>query len=149
MDAVTIVGLVSNIISFIDFGSKFVKEVRGIYDSASGATEDHLSHGLIAAEMRQFANDLMPSGQAVNKKDKAICDLAKECKSVAEDILKLLDKIKLKGPRSSFRVVHSAIKGLWYDKDISKLQDKLEKCRSRLGFHLNYVARCASFSHKL
>ncbi|KAF7117748.1 hypothetical protein CNMCM5793_006928 [Aspergillus hiratsukae] len=139
MDAVTIVGLISNIISFIDFGSKFVKEVREIYASASGATGDALSHGLIAAEMRQFANDLVPSGQAVNRKDKAICDLAKECKSVAEDILKLLDKIKPKGPRSGFRIVHSAIKGLWYEKDISNLQDKLEKCRSQLGLQLHYV----------
>lgn len=147
MDAVTIIGLVSNIIPFIDLGSKFVKEVREIYNSASGATEDALSHGLIAWEMRKFANDLVPSGQAVNKKDKAIFGLAEECKCVAEDILILLDKIKLKESSSSFRIVRSAIKGLWYEKDTSNLQDKLEKCRSQLALPLNYVTRCASISH--
>ncbi|RHZ67684.1 hypothetical protein CDV55_107910 [Aspergillus turcosus] len=139
MDAVTIIGLVSNIISFIDLGSKFVKEVREIYNSASGATGDALSHGLIAGEMRRFANDLVPSGQAVNKTDKAICDLAEECKSVAEAILKLLDEIKPKRSGSSFRSVRSAIKGLWYEKDISNLQARLEKCRSQLGLQLSYA----------
>ncbi|RHZ59992.1 uncharacterized protein CDV56_104609 [Aspergillus thermomutatus] len=139
MDAVAIIGLVSNIISFIDFGSKFVKEAREIYNSASGVTGDALSHGLIAGEMRKFADDLVPSGQPVNKKDKAICDLAKECKSVAEDILKLLDKIKPKGSNSSFQSVRSAIKGLRYEKDISNMQDKLEKCRSQLGLQLHYA----------
>lgn len=147
MDAVTIIGLVSNIISFIDLGSKFVKEVREIYNSASGATGDALSHGLIAGEMRRFANDLVPSGQAVNKKDKAICDLAEECKSVAEAILKLLDEIKPKRSSSSFQSVRSAIKGLWYEKDISNLQDRLEKCRSQLGLQLSYATRCAVISH--
>jgi translation elongation factor EF-Ts len=70
MDALTIIGLVSNVISFIDFGSTFVKEEREMHNSASGATGDALSHGLIAGEMRKFVNELVPSGQdqAVNKK---------------------------------------------------------------------------------
>jgi hypothetical protein len=97
VDALTVVGLVSNIVSFIESGSKFVKALREIRNSTSGATGDALSHGLIAGEMRKFANELVQSGQAVNKKDKAICDLAKECKSVGKDILKLVERSSQKG----------------------------------------------------
>ncbi|GES56842.1 hypothetical protein ATEIFO6365_0001004800 [Aspergillus terreus] len=139
MDPLSIIGLVSNIISFIDFGRKLLTDVREIQNSADGVTQDALTHGFIAQQMRDFTDKLIPPGQIVDDKYKGIISLAKECRAAAADIQKLLDRIKPKDPGSRLRSWGSGIKGLRYGKELSSLQVKMERYRDQLAVQLNWV----------
>ncbi|GAB1213320.1 hypothetical protein ATERTT37_002469 [Aspergillus terreus] len=131
MDPLSIIGLVSNIISFIDFGRKLLTDVREIQNSAAGVTQDALTHGFIAQQMRDFTDKLIPPGQIVDDEYKGIISLAKECRAAAADMQKLLDRIKPKDPGSRLRSWGSGIKGLRYGKELSSLQVKMERFEVR------------------
>jgi hypothetical protein len=143
MDPLSIIGLVSNIISFIDFGRKLLIDVREIQNSAAGVTQDALTHGFIAQQMREFTDKLIPPGQIVDDEYKGIISLAKECRAAAADIQKLLDRIKPKDPGSRLRSWGSGIKGLRYGKEVSSLQVKMERYRDQLVMQLNWVTTYA------
>lgn len=143
MDPLSIIGLVSNIISFIDFGRKLLTDVREIQNSAAGVTQDALTHGFIAQQMRDFTDKLIPLNQSVDDEYKGIISLAKECRAAAADIQKLLDKIKPKDPGSRLRSWGSGIKGLRYGKELSSLQVKMERYRDQLVVQMNWVTTYA------
>ncbi|EAU37793.1 predicted protein [Aspergillus terreus NIH2624] len=139
MDPLSIIELVSNIISFIDFGRKLLTDVREIQNSAAGVTQDALTHEFIAQQMREFTDKLIPPNQSVDDQYKGTISLAKECRAAAADIQKLLNKIKPKDPGSRLQSWGSGIKGLRYGKELSSLQAKMERYRDQLVVQLNWV----------
>ncbi|KAL5363587.1 hypothetical protein BJX96DRAFT_167603 [Aspergillus floccosus] len=112
MDPFTIIGLVSNIISFIDFGRKLLTDVREIQNSAAGVTQDVLNYRLITQQMRDFADKLIPAGKDVDDEYKGIISLAKHW-------------LRLQS-------LGSGIKSLRYGKEISSLLVKIDRYRDQL-----------------
>ncbi|KAI9930729.1 hypothetical protein ASPWEDRAFT_171353 [Aspergillus wentii DTO 134E9] len=139
MDPLTVIGLFSNIIGFVDLGVKLFNTTKEIYDSASGTPDSAASYEFIAEKMQEFTNRLIPPGETVSDKDRAICDLAKKCRSLAQDIRTLFAKTKPRDPKSRGQSFISAIKMAKYKKRREELQSRLATCQQQLEMHLNYA----------
>ena len=58
IETLAAVGLASNIISFIDFGTKLFSRSRKIYNSADGAIDEHASLSIISSDLQKLSASL-------------------------------------------------------------------------------------------
>jgi len=58
MDPFTAIGLATNILAFIDFGTELVSAAKDIYESGSGTTREDQAWQNAAMEMKQLASKL-------------------------------------------------------------------------------------------
>jgi hypothetical protein len=142
MDPFTAIGFASSILSFIDFSSKVVTGAIEIYGSDSRNTNEGRSSEAIVVEMRRFVAKLQPPKDSkLTESEKALCKLAVECDSLAEQILSLLEKVKAKNRKSKGSSLVAAIKAKMYDGDRRRLEEHLNYCRAQLGLQLNDLTR--------
>ena len=92
--------LASNVVQFVDFGSRLVRDAREIYSSVSGATAKQEEVGLLAEQFHQQCAQLValrplsnPGG--VDTENEALRTLAKRCQVVAKETFDLLEDLKL------------------------------------------------------
>lgn len=141
MDPLAAIGLVANIFSFVDIGTKVINNARVIYNAASNSTEETQTQELLASKMEGFSQKLLPPITAdLSRDEQDLHDLAAECKRLAGDITSFLNKLKPK--RKSWRhSMMSAAKNMWYETEMDGLQHRLDNCRNQLDFQWNYVMK--------
>lgn len=142
MDPVTVIGLVGNIFTFVDFSLEILNGAKDVYASSAGCLEENRQRGVIARETESLASKLLVSNNArLTGADKCLFDLATECQKISRDLISLLDKLKAKDPKSKFHSVKSSVRNKWYQKDKQDLEQRLQICRSQLELQLAYLAR--------
>lgn len=144
MDPVTAIGLVSGILSFIDFGTRIVRGANHIYESKDGTPEDNKTMESAAIQMQQFSaelSDFQTSGPNIIGNDGKLCELAVKCKGIADEVHELLEKIKAKDPKSRTQTLWSALKDERYRGKKEELGKRLDACRSQFHLQLDYFTR--------
>ncbi|KAF4780304.1 hypothetical protein HER10_EVM0010942 [Colletotrichum scovillei] len=145
MDPLTAIGLVANILAFVDFGLKGLREAKSIYKSSSGLTGEAASLQKFAEQTRHFADNLQtPDPMGLDDDEKVLCALAKDCCKICQDILTLIDGIRSKKAFSGIHAIKSVLKGVKYQSDLKSLQAKLNSCQSQIGPQLTYITRLNS-----
>jgi hypothetical protein len=142
MDPVTVIGLVSNILSFIDFGVEIVRGAREIYDSPSGVLEENKSQETVITEIKRFSSKLIPPDDTnLHGDEKALCVLAKECESLSHQLIQLLEKAKPKNPKSKTQSLIGAWKSKTNKPKRMELEQRLDHCRGQLELQLGSLTR--------
>ncbi|KAI4702617.1 hypothetical protein J4E89_010338 [Alternaria sp. Ai002NY15] len=142
MEALTAIGLIANIVQFVDLGAKLIGSAKEMRDSASGMTVENKSLEEVTVEMRDLTSRLdPPTTKAKSDDEKALRRLAQECRELSDHILRLLKKIAPSKPNSTLRSIRSAIRTIKYKDEMRELEDKLAKCRSQLHLHLSRLTK--------
>ncbi|KAI4911316.1 hypothetical protein J4E85_011225 [Alternaria conjuncta] len=137
MEALTAIGLIANIVQFLDLGAKLIGSAKEMRDSASGMTVENKSLEEVTIEMRDLTSRLdPPTTKARSDDEKALRRLAQECHELSDQILRLLKKIAPSKPNSTLRSIRSAIRTIKYKDEMRELEDKLAKCRDQLHLQL-------------
>ncbi|RAH54201.1 hypothetical protein BO85DRAFT_428055 [Aspergillus piperis CBS 112811] len=131
MDPLTAVGLASNIISFVDFTTQVISRCEELYRSASGATTENLELEELATNIRRLAEETR-----CTKKDKILESLSSQCISVSDELIALLNSVKVKSDRRGWASIHQALKSVWKQSDIDDLQQRLNRIQAQLYDHL-------------
>ncbi|KAE8353513.1 hypothetical protein BDV28DRAFT_148013 [Aspergillus coremiiformis] len=138
MDPLATIGLVANIIDFIQIGVTVFSNAREIYQSASGYTTADQHYDEIMKQMENFSG-ILQCGDPSSPDDKNLHALAEECGNLAGDIRRVLSKSKPKD-RSLVRVISASWNGWKNEKKRMGLQNRFENCRSQLALQFNYIA---------
>ncbi|KAK3368501.1 hypothetical protein B0H63DRAFT_76801 [Podospora didyma] len=123
MDLVTAVGLVSGILSFVDFSTSLIKGAVKIHESLDGQLDDNRSHEAVLSEMKRFSSQLIPpddSHLAGIDKDLAFSQMSARALSVK--LLDLLGRIKPKDPGSKAQSLWSVLQNKFYEKEKADLE---------------------------
>ena len=140
MEPLTTIGLISNIVSFVDWGTRVVRGTLEIYNSASGASASHQAQETLVRETRDFIIKLdIPKGPW--EEDRRLRLLADECQSLAQAILDKLQIIKPAASRSKVSAFWSALKSDGARNGLDLLEDRLDRCRNQLAWQLNLITR--------
>ncbi|KAJ8126063.1 hypothetical protein O1611_g7575 [Lasiodiplodia mahajangana] len=133
-DPSALIGLVSGIITFIDFGLKIVSEIKNVRDSVHGTTAEAHELGMIIDDVRhlneQVKGQQLPGTDLLPDRLRMLA-MVEECEKLASQLVEVTNTLKRRdGTRSktleSARVaVRSFLK-----------QDEIQALRSRLD-HLN------------
>jgi len=103
-DPITIIGLVSSIITLVDFGLKAVSGTKNVRDSLHGTTAEVRELDLIVEEVR-LSNDLVKkqqsSGQKLSNGELHILAMVAECDQLVGELRKTINTLKIRATARS------------------------------------------------
>ena len=108
LDPLTAISLASAVIQFTDFGIKLVTGSIELYHSADGASVERSNLELKSNLVIKLADKIIFPEHNRNdgpesESDRQLRDLARSSKSIASDLLKVLDELKVNAPASHGR----------------------------------------------
>ncbi|KAF2849617.1 hypothetical protein T440DRAFT_499542 [Plenodomus tracheiphilus IPT5] len=135
-EALAMLGLASNIISFIDFGLKVSSGAKTIRDSLHGTTNETRELELILEDVKSYGkkiSDQKDSGVKLSSSELLILAMVKECKRLAADLEHAIKALRIREGRSNIlEVGRVAFQTVWKQKDIDALRTRLENLDRRL-----------------
>jgi len=140
MDILTAIGLVGNIVQFVDFGSKLISKSVELYRSGEGALGENIDTETATYHLLLLNDKLKDT--ATSTGDKTLLDLCEACHTVARDLLEALDKVKVKGKQQKWKSIRKALRSVWSKEDIEELERRLEKLRTELNLHVVVDLKC-------
>jgi len=143
LDPLSAVSLAAAILQFVDFGSKFIVSGYEIYRSADGATEENLDIEHLTLMIHEFQERFSPSPNPLTRSGQELQKLAQECSNVAEDLLALLDKLKVKdkGTFRTWDAIRQSCRLAWKKGEIAKKEKLLNNISTQVNSRLLYMIR--------
>lgn len=143
MDPASAIGVASGVLTFIDFTSKFISTINGIYNSSSGQTMAHETLEDVTRKMRELSERLVfdkPSLE-LSSDEIVINSLASHCSQFAHEIIVRLERTKVKKGHSLIQSVKAASKIIWTKEEVNSLQENLDRCVGHLLLQWTVVQR--------
>ena len=133
MEALAAIGLASNIASFLDFTCKLLAGAKTIYNSTSGLSEDSDALDGIVTEMRRLGAELLDEHGPVSRNSSpGLARLAAECEKTGKELSDALQDLKVKSRNRKWGSFQAALREVWKDTRITKLQNRLDSLRAQM-----------------
>jgi hypothetical protein len=129
LDPFTILGLASNILQFLDFTGKLVAGTWAISKSASGVSEDTKYLRNKTTAVSRLIDDFF----ALNRCSAELQSVLEGCKMVADDLLRMLEKLEIKGSKTKWKSFQIAWKETWSRHKVSLLFEKLADLQTQIN----------------
>ncbi|CAH0044479.1 unnamed protein product [Clonostachys solani] len=138
----SVVGLASNILQFVDFTSQLIGDGNKIYHSEEGSSTETIQIQQITRDLRKVADNLLTRHKYPTDTDSQVTELARLCHAVAEQLLEVLQTLKIKNDtRRRWRSFYQALNTVWKKEKIEALQATLNNFRAQLTLRIiNMVA---------
>lgn len=134
-EAFAALGIAANIAQFLDYARILVSGGKEIYNSLSGARDEHQALKLIIDDIRGLHLDNAPQGVGTNSRDEiAFRKLAAECEPLADKLLDILKDLEVPSDARfrGLQTVRQTVRGAAKKKDIQDLQRRLADIDVRL-----------------
>lgn len=151
-EALSLIGLVSNVLQFVDVGTNLVRKYREIYSSVQGATAVNDEIEVEVRQVKALVEDVKASVQPYASKtmssntERQLENFLLAWNTVAERLLRLLEDHKVKNTPESRSI--QVLKQVWRmemgrstRKDIAMLQAGLEKLQAMILLCLTAIIR--------
>lgn len=142
METLAAVGLAGNIVQFVDFSGKLISKSKQLYHH--GTLDENVDIETATKHLvvlnKKFKEDAISVG------DRTLQNLALSCQNAANDLLKALDKVKVKDKQQKWESVRKALRSVWSKDEIDLLEQRLAKLKDDLNLHavvqLRYESLC-------
>ncbi|KAF2686682.1 hypothetical protein K458DRAFT_386644 [Lentithecium fluviatile CBS 122367] len=143
MESIAALGLAANIVQFVHFGATLLSEASERHHSASGATIGNAELELIANNLQQLTADLTVSrpGSDSQVLESGLQDICKRCRSVADELIAVLDDLRVKGEHKRWESFKQAAKSIRKEKKIEDLKKRLDDLQHGIMVCLMAVMR--------
>jgi hypothetical protein len=149
METLTIIGLIGNIIQFVDFSEKLVSKSIELYHSYDGALAENIDIET-ATKNLLILNDKLKNDVTIVA-DEQLQRLRLSCQNAGNELLVTLNKVKVKDRQQTWESVRKALRSIWSKEKIKGLEQRLTKFKEELNFHivtsLRYVKSSRSVRH--
>jgi hypothetical protein len=134
METLAIIGLVGNIVQFVDFSGKLISKSTELYRSSEGALAEHIDIETATNHLVLLNGKL--KDVATTTGDGALESLCISCGTTADNLLAALDKVKVKDKQHKWKSIRKALRGVWSKEEIEDLERRLATFRKELTFHV-------------
>jgi hypothetical protein len=134
MEALAIIGLVGNIVQFVDFSGELIAKSTELYRSTEGALAENIDIETATNHLVLLNSKLKNAATATG--DSALESLCKSCNTAAEKLLAALDKVKVNGEQQKWKSMRKALRSVWSKEEIGELERRLSKFREELNSHI-------------
>ncbi|KAF9890136.1 hypothetical protein FE257_006297 [Aspergillus nanangensis] len=138
MEALAAIGLVGNILQFVDFSSKLVKDSRQLYQSQDGYLVEYADIEKVTADLKVLnakVQDQNKPGGATG--DDGLRDICRSCDQIADELLSSLNKIKVKDKRNKWQSIQVALRACLSKNEIKTLEDRLARFKQELNLRIS------------
>lgn len=143
MDPLSAIGLVSGVITFIDFGYNVISAASEVHASATGTTESNKHIEFLNTRMETVAGDLLvaKSSRGLSADTQRLTELADQCLELSNDLKKLLNKLRANNPKSKRQIISTIVKNVRKKDQKKGLEVRLDQCRQQLHLQLSHTTR--------
>jgi hypothetical protein len=139
METLAAIGLVGNIVQFIDFGSKLVAKSVQLYQSSDGALAENVDTETATNHLVLLNNKLRDANRT---SDVELENLCKSCSTVADELIRALGELKVQGGQKRWKSMRKAIRTVWSKDKIQGIEKRLANFREVLSLHIIVDLRC-------
>ncbi|KAH7084003.1 hypothetical protein FB567DRAFT_530403 [Paraphoma chrysanthemicola] len=142
LDPLSTLGLVANVVQFIDFTIKIIAKANDIHQSASGSLVEHDDLSKVTEDITTLSTKLQDSlivtgtSGCLTNDDQALYDLSKGCFEVSQELIHALHTLQRNGKSSRFRSVRQALKTVWSKDEIKLLERRVGLYKDELNFRI-------------
>lgn len=143
MDPLSAIGLVSSVITFIDFGYELISAAREVHASSTGTTVANNHIDFLNTRMEAVAKDLevAKSTRGMSADTQRLAELAEKCLTLSNDLKKLLDKLRANNPKSKRQAFSAIVQNVRKKDEKKELETRLDQCRQQLHLQLSHTTR--------
>jgi hypothetical protein len=149
-DPITIIGLASSIITFVEFGLKVVSGAKGIRDSQHGTTAEIHQLDLIVADVRALNTEVKQqqlSHKKLSEDELRILAMVTECERLQDELQKTIESLTVR-PDARSQTLESArvfAKSFFKSSDLQALRTRLDSLDARIRMSVgNAMQRCVA-----
>ncbi|XTI95124.1 hypothetical protein V2W45_1503335 [Cenococcum geophilum] len=124
METLAIIGLVGNIVQFIDFSGKLISKSTKLHRSSEGALAENIDTETATNHLVLLNSKLRTTATATG--DSALESLCKSCGTAADELLAALEKVK--------KSMRKALRSVWNKEE--ELERQLARFREELKVHV-------------
>ena len=146
MDPFSALSLASNICQLLEFGGRLVSGSLELYRSADRALSVNDELQAITDDLTGICRALTQPESRIDKQhairsELELIPLAQSCKALGEELLSLLNSLKVKTRHQKIASVRQALKSEWKKKTIQNYEKRLKGYRSQIAVHLMEILR--------
>jgi hypothetical protein len=160
IDPLLVLGVASNVISFIDLTGSIISGAVNIYGSVEGASKDNVYVEDVTVDLSSMSEKLLQDSKALNLNtgaaaahllgapppsihQEALGKLALRCKQLADELVQTLQMLKIKGNYKVLKSGLAAIKISLKSEEIARCRRTLQDIRSQMTARMVALIRCA------
>jgi len=143
MEVLAAVGLVGNIVQFIDFSGKLLAKSAELYRSGECALAENIDFETATNDLVLLSKKLKDGATVTG--DKAFESLCLSCNTVADELLAALNKLKVKGKHQKWESMRKAIGSIRSKEDIEQLERRLSILREEINLRIVVNLRYTRF----
>lgn len=133
-----VAGLVSSIITFVDFSWTIVRGTYDIHKSATGATAENVHIGNVIEDLRDVTGKMKIEISPQGKHEKALIDLCQQCRALSGALVDILRKLTAK-KRSGLQSLNIMLRSLMKEQEIREIEKRLGEYRGQMILRLNLI----------
>ena len=143
MESLAAISLAGNVLQFLNFTGAAISKTRQIHASTSGTLKEHDDLEGISTDLKDLTSRLQTSTEPVGS---VLGQLCSSCSEVADELLKSLKYLGVKGKLRRSESFRKALKALWGKEKLRSLEERLAGFRQELILHvavdLRYRSSC-------
>lgn len=134
MESLAVIGLIGNVVQFVDFSGKLISRSTELYHSLDGALAENVDIETTTKHLTVLSKKL--KDDAITVGDGALQKLSLACQKAAIDLLAALDKVKVKNRQQRWESIRKALRSVWSKEEIKELEQRLAKFKEELSLHI-------------
>lgn len=134
-----VAGLVSSIVTFIEFSWTIVRGTYDIHSSASGATEENVHVRNVIQDLQDVTEEISMSMPGRNKHERALLILGQQCHALSSDLAHILKKLVTKR-RSGLQSLNIMLRSLIKEKEVRDIERRLGEYRNQMLLRLQIMS---------
>ncbi|KAF2662244.1 hypothetical protein K491DRAFT_710188 [Lophiostoma macrostomum CBS 122681] len=144
MEALAAVSLAGNVVQFVEFSCKLFEQATTIYHTGTARGAQDIE--TLTQQLQALCADLAHGNNSVQQPrptrlpdQGSLQKLAKDCETVANELLFELHELRAKDPNSKWSSFRAALAVSWKEKRVDAMQKRLDSYRSQLVVHLQVL----------
>ncbi|KAL8834112.1 MAG: hypothetical protein Q9170_003915 [Blastenia crenularia] len=138
MDPLSALGIASNVIQLVEFSGKLIAGTTELYTSIDGAKRVNRELEEITADLTQICTEYANpqnnmSGRNASDSEIALVALFRSCKDLGQELLAVLQSVKVKDPRHKWSTFRQALRSAWKEGKIREYEKRLEHSQIATG----------------
>lgn len=141
MDPFTALGLAANICQFVDYGYKLVSGALELYNSLDGTLSANRILETIAKDLANLCAELEQApldsnNNSTSESEAALLPLARACKVMGQELLSVLEDLKVKGRHKKLESAWLAVRSRYKASQLRDYERTLGLYRAELATRL-------------
>lgn len=133
-----VAGLVSSIITFVDFSWSIVRGTYDVYRSPSGATEENVHILNVIEDLRDITGRVRTDMPGQGKHEQALLELGQQCHELSNNLAEILRKLTTKR-RSGLQSLNIMLRSLIKEQEVREIEKRLGEYRGQMILRLNLM----------